>query len=295
MSETNAVRLYTLALIAVLIYGATAAFTKVATGSADGVSVGAMRAVVAAPLAALVILVGRHRIPLNARACFLVFVSGTGGLVLFPVLFSWGVQHTTAGHAAAGTAFGAVMAGILAAIIDRRMPGWRWWVGIVTGTAGALLLIWEAIGIEVAGVSWQGDVLVFIGMFMGVVGYIAGARLTKEIGSTTVTMWSVVVAAALLIPLVAVHSGMETLRGIDTRGWMAILALGWGSTILAYLLWNRALADGGVAKIGALQLLQPVIGIGLAPLLLGEPLTPLLVVATGVILSGVVLVQRERN
>ena len=295
MSETNAVRLYTLALIAVLIYGATAAFTKVATGSADGVTVGAMRAVVAAPLAALVILIGRHRIPVNARRCFLIFVSGTGGLVLFPVLFSWGVQHTTAGHAAAGTAFGAVIAGVLAAIIDRRIPGWRWWVGIVTGTAGALLLIWEAIGIEVAGVSWQGDVLVFIGMFMGVVGYIAGARLTKEIGSTTVTMWSVVVAAALLIPLVAVHSGMETLRGIDTRGWMAILALGWGSTILAYLLWNRALADGGVAKIGALQLLQPVIGIGLAPLLLGEPLTPLLVVATGVILSGVVLVQRERN
>ncbi len=254
-----------------------------------------MRAVVAAPLAALVILIGRHRIPVNARGCFLIFVSGTGGLVLFPVLFSWGVQHTTAGHAAAGTAFGAVIAGVLAAIIDRRIPGWRWWVGIVTGTAGALLLIWEAIGIEVAGVSWQGDVLVFIGMFMGVVGYIAGARLTKEIGSTTVTMWSVVVAAALLIPLVAVHSGMETLRGIDTRGWMAILALGWGSTILAYLLWNRALADGGVAKIGALQLLQPVIGIGLAPLLLGEPLTPLLVVATGVILSGVVLVQRERN
>jgi drug/metabolite transporter (DMT)-like permease len=295
MSETNAVRLYTLALIAVLIYGATAAFTKVATGSADGVTVGAMRAVVAAPLAALVILIGRHRIPVNARRCFLIFVSGTGGLVLFPVLFSWGVQHTTAGHAAAGTAFGAVMAGVLAAIIDRRIPGWRWWVGIVTGTAGALLLIWEAIGIEVAGVSWQGDVLVFIGMFMGVVGYIAGARLTKEIGSTTVTMWSVVVAAALLIPLVAVHSGMETLRGIDTRGWMAILALGWGSTILAYLLWNRALADGGIAKIGALQLLQPVIGIGLALLLLGEPLTPPLVVATGVILSGVVLVQRERN
>ena len=295
MSETNALRLYTLALIAVLIYGATAAFTKVASGSADGVTVGAMRAVVAAPLAALVILIGRHRIPVNARGCFLIFVSGTGGLVLFPVLFSWGVQHTTAGHAAAGTAFGAVIAGVLAAIIDRRIPGWRWWGGIVTGTAGALLLIWEAIGIEVAGVSWQGDVLVFIGMFMGVVGYIAGARLTKEIGSTTVTMWSVVVAAALLIPLVAVHSGMETLRGIDTRGWMAILALGWGSTILAYLLWNRALADGGIAKIGALQLLQPVIGIGLAPLLLGEPLTPPLVVATGVILSGVVLVQRERN
>ncbi len=286
-------RLYTVALIAVLIYGATPVFTKIATATADGITVGALRAVVAAPLAGLVIVAGRHRIPLDPRSIFLVVVSGVGGLVLFPVFFSWGVQLTTAGHAAAGTAFGAVMAGAIAALIDRRMPGWPWWIGIATGTAGALLLIWEAIGIEVTGVSWQGDALVFLGMFMGVVGYVAGARLTKDIGTVTVTMWSILVAAALLLPVVVLHSGMDTLRGIDGRGWMAILALGWGSTIVAYLFWNRALADGGVAKIGALQLLQPVIGIGLAPLLLGEPLTALLVVATGIILVGIVLVQRE--
>jgi drug/metabolite transporter (DMT)-like permease len=64
---------------------------------------------------------------------------------------------------------------------------------------------------------------------------------------------------------------------------------------VAYLFWNRALADGGVAKIGALQLLQPPVGIALAPLLLGEPVTLPLMVATGIILFGVVLVQRERS
>lgn len=294
MSQTNLARLYTIALLAVLIYGATPVFTKIATATADGVTVGALRAVVAAPLALLVILLGRHRIPMRRDAVLLVLVSGLGGLVLFPVFFSWGVQHTTAGHAAAGTAFGAVMAGALSAIIDRRMPGWPWWIGIATGTVGALLLIWEAVGIEVTGVSWQGDALVFLGMFMGVVGYTAGARLTREIGSTSVTMWSVMVAAITLLPLVILYSGSDTLGAIDGEGWGAILALGWGTTILAYLLWNRALADGGVAKIGALQLLQPVVGISLAPFLLGEPVTVPLVLATGVILAGVILVQRER-
>lgn len=295
MSQTNIARLYTIALFAVFIYGATPVFTKMATATADGITVGAMRAMVAAPLALFVILIGRYRIPLRRDAIILVVISGMGGLVLFPVFFSWGVQLTTAGHAAAGTAFGAVMAGVLTAIIDRRMPGWPWWIGIATGTVGAVLLIWEAVGIEVEGVTWQGDALVFLGMFLGVVGYTAGARLTKEIGSTSVTMWSVLVAAAALLPLVVFYSGMETLSAIDAEGWGAILALGWGSTILAYLLWNRALADGGVAKIGALQLLQPVIGIALAPFLLGEPITLPLLVATVVILSGVVLVQRERN
>lgn len=295
MSQTNITRLYTIALIAVFIYGTTPVYTKMATATADGVTVGAMRALVAAPLALFIILIGRYRVPLRRDTIILVVISGMGGLVLFPVVFSWGVQLTTAGHAAAGSAIGAVMAGALAAIIDRRMPGWPWWIGIATGTFGALLLIWEAMGIAVEGVTWQGDALVFLGMFAGVVGYIAGARLTKEIGSISVTMWSVLIAAAVLLPVVVFHSGVETLAAIDRKGWVAILALGWGSTILAYLLWNRALADGGVAKIGALQLLQPVIGIALASFLLGESITLPLLVATVIILAGVVLVQRERN
>ena len=293
MSETTRTRLYTFALLAILIYGVTPVFTKVGTLTADGVSVGALRAVVAAPVAALVIAITGCRIPLRRDAVFLVLVSGLGGLVLFPVFFSWGVQFTTAGRAAAGTAAGAVMAGAIMAVLNRQMPGWPWWIGVAVGSMGALLLIWEALGLSVEGVSWQGDALVFLGMFMGVVGYVAGSKLTAELGAVTVTMWSVLVAAAFLVPVVVFHSGVATLVAIDVPGWLAICSLAWGTTILAYLLWNRALADGGVTRIGALQLLQPIIGIGLAPVILGEPLTPTLLLATLVILAGVVLVQRE--
>ncbi|MEP4884745.1 MAG: DMT family transporter [Alphaproteobacteria bacterium] len=294
MSEINRTRLYTLALIAVFIYGVTPVFTKIGTLTADGITVGALRAVVAAPVAAMVIAIMGCRIPLRRDAIVLLLVSGLGGLVLFPVIFSWGVQFTTAGHAAAGTGAGAVMAGAIMAVVNRRMPGWAWWIGVAVGSAGALLLIQEALGLTVAGVTWQGDALVFLGMFMGVVGYVAGARLTAELDALTVTMWSVLVAAIFLAPVVVFHAGVATLTAIDMRGWLAICSLAWGTTILAYLLWNRALADGGVARIGALQLLQPVIGIGLAPVILGEPLTPTLLLATFVILAGVVLVQRER-
>ncbi len=293
MSQSPRARLYTFAMIAVFIYGITPLFTKVGTLTADGITVGALRAVVAAPVAITVILAMGCRIPLRRDAIALVVISGVGGLVLFPVFFSWGVQFTTAGHAAAGTAAGAVMAGTIMAILHRRVPGWPWWIGVAIGSAGALLLMWEALGLQVEGVTWQGDALVFLGMFLGVVGYVAGAQLTAELGAVAVTMWSVVVAAAALVPVVVWHSGSETLLAIDLYGWLAICSLAWGTTILAYLFWNRALADGGVARIGTLQLLQPVIGIGLAPVILGEPLTTTLVVATVVILLGVVLVQRE--
>ena len=292
MHENKTVRLYTIALAAVVLYGLTPLFTKFAVGYTDGVTVGVLRATVALPVAVAMIICGRMPLPWRGNDKWLLIISGAGSLALFPLLFSWGVQLTTAGHAAAGTASGAVMAGVFGALINRRWPSLYWWIGITVGFGGTLLLIWEAVGLGVDGVTWQGDALVIAGMFAGVVGYIAGARLTHTVGATAVTLWSVVVAAILVLPVLVWHSGAAVLLTIDLPGWAAICSLAWGTTIGAYILWNRAIADGGVARIGSLQLLQPVIGVSLAPLFLSEPFTLPLAAATAVTLIGVVLVQR---
>ena len=252
MQDNKAIRLYAIAITAVVLYGLTPLFTKIAVGSTDGMTVGALRSVVAAPLALAAIVALRMPLPWRGRDKWLLITSGAGSLAVFPLLFSWGVQLTTAGHAAAGTASGAVMAGVLSAALNRRWPSLYWSIGIAVGSAGALLLIWEAIGLDVEGVSWQGDALVFAGMFTGVIGYIAGARLTHTAGATAVTMWSVCVAAILVLPVLAWHSGTAAVTSIDISGWAAICTLAWGTTIGAYILWNRAVADGGVARIGSL-------------------------------------------
>ena len=293
MQDSKVIRLYAIALAAVLLYGLTPLFTKIAVGTTDGVTVGALRAIVASPVAIAAIISARMSLPWRGNDKWLLIISGVGSLAVFPLLFSWGVQLTTAGHAAAGTASGAVMAGILNAWLTRRWPTLYWWLGIAVGLAGALLLIWEAVGLDVEGVTWQGDALVFAGMFAGVVGYIAGARLTRRASATAVTMWSVGVAAIVLWPVLAWQSSAAALAAIDLAGWAAICTLAWGTTIGAYILWTRAVADGGVARIGSLQLLQPVVGISVAPLFLGEPFTVLLALATAITLVGVVLVQRR--
>lgn len=293
MQDSKVIRLYAIALAAVLLYGLTPLFTKIAVGTTDGVTVGALRAIVASPVAIAAIISARMSLPWRGNDKWLLIISGVGSLAVFPLLFSWGVQLTTAGHAAAGTASGAVMAGILNAWLTRRWPTLYWWLGIAVGLTGALLLIWEAVGLDVEGVTWQGDALVFAGMFAGVVGYIAGARLTRRASATAVTMWSVCVAAIVLWPVLAWQSSAAALAAIDLAGWAAICTLAWGTTIGAYILWTRAVADGGVARIGSLQLLQPVVGISVAPLFLGEPFTVLLALATAITLVGVVLVQRR--
>jgi drug/metabolite transporter (DMT)-like permease len=40
--------------------------------------------------------------------------------------------------------------------------------------------------------------------------------------------------------------------------------------LIGFVFWYRGLAQGGIAAVGQLQLLQPFLGLGLAALLLGE-------------------------
>lgn len=291
--RNKSIKIYSFALTAICLYGLTPVITKLAVGFTDGITVGALRALVALPIALLVIICWKIPLPWSGYDKWLLILSGICGLAIFPILFSWGIQMTTAGHAAAATASAAVMAGAFDAVINRKWPSIYWWGGIAIGLAGVLLLIWEAIGLGVKGVSWQGDSLVFAGMFSGVVGYIAGAKLTHKVGAISVSLWSVCVAAIFLCPVIVWNADLSTLLDIDLRGWAAICTLAWGVTIGAYILWNRAVADGGIARIGSLQLLQPVIGISLAPLLLSEPFTLTLLIATIITLFGVLLIQHR--
>src|SRR3546814_11107355 len=81
MQPAAVLRLYAMALAAVAIYGATPLFTKVAVGSTDGTTVGALRALVAAPVAVPLILAGRHRFPPTRRAVAREVVHGVGGTI----------------------------------------------------------------------------------------------------------------------------------------------------------------------------------------------------------------------
>ncbi|MBT3399643.1 MAG: EamA family transporter, partial [Rhodospirillaceae bacterium] len=61
----------------------------------------------------------------------------------------------------------------------------------------------------------------------------------------------------------------------------------------AYITWIYALSRGGISRMSVWQFGLPIVGVAGAAIFLGEPLTPLLVAATVIILFGVGLVQRR--
>jgi drug/metabolite transporter (DMT)-like permease len=54
--------------------------------------------------------------------------------------------------------------------------------------------------------------------------------------------------------------------------------------LIGFVFWYRGLARGGIAAVGQLQLLQPLFGLALAALILGERVDPaILLVTLGVV------------
>ena len=57
--------------------------------------------------------------------------------------------------------------------------------------------------------------------------------------------------------------------------------------LIGFVFWYRGLAQGGIAAVGQLQLLQPFCGLALAWTLLREPVTPAMLLVTVAVIACV--------
>jgi drug/metabolite transporter (DMT)-like permease len=77
----------------------------------------------------------------------------------------------------------------------------------------------------------------------------------------------------------------STFEGISLPAWIGLAYVSLFSMLIGFVFWYRGLAQGGIAAVGQLQLLQPFFGLAIAAALLGESVTWMMMLITvGVIL-----------
>ena len=283
-----AVPVLSAALLAVVVWGASPVATKIAVFDLPPLAVAVLRTVVGG-LAALVLGLSL-RLPLPERGGQrrVLVLSSMCGFVAFPAVFSIGMAHTSANHASIILAALPIFTGAIALAWDRRWPKRLWWAGCAVALAGEFLLIVSGPSMGADGATLGGDFLILGGNVFASLGYVAGGRLQRDgYPSTGTTFWGAGLAALVLLPAVPFVMGGVELAGVATVAWLGVLYLAIGVTIVGYLLWYWALGKGGIERIGLIQFLQPVSGVLLAWLLLGEQLTLGFLAATGIVLLGV--------
>ncbi|MSP88894.1 MAG: DMT family transporter [Alphaproteobacteria bacterium] len=287
------------ALFAVTVWGASPPMTKVAVASFDPVLVAVLRTVIGGIAAAPLVLFLRMSLPRDGIGIGLLLLASFCGYVGFPIVFSIGIGLTSAAHGALALAILPLFTGLFAALVERRLPGRNWWIGTAIALLGEVCLITFRSSSAAAGTTLAGDLIVLASATIASAGYVAGARLAQRgYSSWNTTFWGVVIAGLAMIMALPFAGAGQAGAGQDWQaaplsGWLAILYLAIGVTIVGYVAWYWALGAGGIARIGVFQFLQMPVGLIIAIVFLGEPLTLTLTLSAALIFVGVYVGQRK--
>ena len=258
-------------LLGVTAFSLTLPLTRVAVG--DGAMsplfTGTGRAVVAALLAAAALACTRQRLPRGAQWGRLAVVAG-GVVVGFPVLTSFALTSAQAGHGAVVIALLPAATAVMAALRGLERPPVSFWATAALGAAVAVAFA-ASQGGGPGGLYWP-DLLLFCAVAAAAVGYAEGGLLARELGAWQTISWALVLSAPLMVVLTAVAVAHQPPSGTPVA-WAAFAYLAVVSMFLGFFAWYRGLAIGPMARVGQVQLVQPVMTIGWAALLLHEHIT----------------------
>ncbi len=281
------------ALAVMVVWGGTPIFTKIAAGQIDPILVGILRTVIAGCVALPLVLILRQPLPSATRERQLLLSSAFAAFIAFPLMFTLGQSMTSALHGALILATLPVFTSLFGTLIERRRVSKTWIAGCVLALAGEVVVIaWRTAGAATDS-SLVGDTIVLASSAICALGYIAGARLTQRgYASLPTTLWGVSIASAALLPLLVwtlVRSGAPD---AGPAAWGSVLVLAILTSVLGYVAWYWALAKGGISRIASIQFTQPLFGIALAAVVLGERPAPVTAIAAVGILLGAGLVLR---
>jgi len=282
---------FAMAFISAVIFGATPAATAFAVSGIEPVAVGVLRTVLAVPVILTIALICRLPLPKSRRSWGLLAVSGLSGFVAFSLLFTFGVAATSTAHA--GLILGGIplTTGLAGALVMRKMPSRLWFIGAAIAFAGEALLIFGRAG-GTGDATLGGDLLVVVATVCAAVGYMAGSRLSTEIGAWATTAWGITLAGLLQLPLLLWVSGGTDWTAVPLPAWGGLAYMVLVTTVIGYATWYWALAHGGVVRVAPVQYLQPLVSLLLAVMIFSEAMTVPLMIATALILTGVALARK---
>jgi len=273
-------------LVGVAAFSVTLPATRAAVAHLDPVFVGLGRAVVAAVLAAIGLAAARSPRPTWTQLQDLAIVA-LGVVVGFPLLSAYAMRQVPASH-------GAVLTGLLplatagaAAWLAHERPGARFWVWAAFGSVVvAAYALWRG-----GGAPHVADLLLVGAVAAAAIGYAKGAALSRSLGGWQVISWALVLSA----PFLLVPTWLAADARVASAPWTAWAGFAYVAVVSMYLgffAWYRGLAQGGIAAVGQVQLLQPFLTIVASALLLGEALDPLTFVAAALVIASIALGRR---
>lgn len=260
--------------------------TRMAVAELDPTFVGLGRAIIAAVIAGLALAVTRSRKP-TGKQWFRLGGTAMGVVIGFPLLSTWAMTAVPAAHGAVVVGLLPLSTALFGAWLAGERPRPLFWASTAAGSMTIALF-----SLSSSGGSFQtGDFLLLGAVIAAGFGYAEGARLSRELGAWQTISWALVISAPILL-----FPALGTMpHNLTTVGWQSLAGFIYVSVVsmfLAFVVWYKGLALGGIARVGQLQLLQPFLTIFAAAMLLHEQVSWPEILAALIVIACVLIGRR---
>jgi drug/metabolite transporter (DMT)-like permease len=227
----------------------------------------------------------------------LLALAGLSGIAAYHAFFFAALRYTAATNTAIINALNPIVTAFLAAwlIRERLLPAN--YVGLVIAVAGVIILLIKGDSANLFALRLNvGDVLMLLAVLSWTLYSLVVKILSARHSGFVITFYATLFGVLILVlPALVFEEAARQLAQMSARSLWSVMYMGVGASGIGYLLYNLSIAGIGPTKTaGLVYSAVPVFVALLALLLLGETLTPELLISVALILLGLNLVIRSR-
>ncbi|RAS72787.1 DMT family transporter [Priestia endophytica] len=252
-----------------------------------------MRYLVALVALFIIGLVKRQSWKIHKRDFLLIALIGIVGNTISIVTQEYGTMLSSAQMGAIITSSTPAFMVIFARLILKERLNIKKGISICLATIGVFLIVGNG-NIDVSG--QLGGIVLLVAALTWAIMSVLIKRVPSTYSPIVITTYSILVAFVILTPFVLKGlSNISVPQLTHPTIWGGLLYLGIISTACAFILWNRGLQLLNASSGGLFFFFQPLVGTLLGWLLLGESIGGTFWIGSFLILSGVLLVIKEKN
>ncbi|MBK5647476.1 MAG: DMT family transporter, partial [Acinetobacter sp.] len=142
--------------------------------------------------------------------------------------------------------------------------------------------------------SWAfnyGDIFMLLAIILCGFGYAEGGKLSKHLGGWQVICWALIITLPIML-LISFLYMPASFSQISMPAKLGLAYVSLFSMLIGFFFWYKGLAQGGIATVGQLQLLQPIFGLIIAAVLLHEQVSAAMFAVTVAVIACVACAKK---
>lgn len=230
---------------------------------------------------------GRLPLPQKKQVVPVVLL-GLTGVFAYNILFFTGLRYIHAGRAALIIATNPVLISLLSAFFFKESLNWIKSSGICMSVFGAMVVISHGNFTDVAEYHFGFGELMIMGCVVSWVAYSLIGKIVMRGFSPLVSVTYSAFAGTILLAGPALNCGLvKDIRQFGAIEWGSLFYLGFFGTVLGFFWYYQGIERIGPMKASVFINFVPISAILLSATILGETITPSLLVGAALVISGV--------